>query len=151
MIETKRIKMYPASREQMEEIIALEPCEELKVAYSEMLEGCLQHIDEWEWYAMWNIELINGTRVGDLNFKGLDENGVTEIGYVILGEYQNQGYATEAVKAVTEWALQKNNVTAIEAETDVNNIISQKVLAKCGFIANGVVGEEGPRFVLTRG
>lgn len=50
MIETKRIKMYPASREQMEEIIALEPCEELKVAYSEMLEGCLQHIDEWEWY-----------------------------------------------------------------------------------------------------
>ena len=29
-----------ASREQMEEIIALEPCEELKVAYSEMLEGC---------------------------------------------------------------------------------------------------------------
>jgi len=151
MIETKRIKMYPASREQMEKIIAAETSEELKVAYSEMLEGCLQHMDEWEWYAMWNIELINGTRVGDLNFKGLDENGVTEIGYVILGEYQNQGYATEAVKAVTEWALQKNNVTAIEAETDVNNIISQKVLAKCGFIANGVVGEEGPRFVLTRG
>ena len=151
MIETKRIKMYPASREQMEKIIAAETSEELKAAYSEMLEGCLQHMDEWEWYAMWNIELINGTRVGDLNFKGLDENGVTEIGYVILGEYQNQGYATEAVKAVTEWALQKNNVTAIEAETDVNNIISQKVLAKCGFIANGVVGEEGPRFVLTRG
>ena len=151
MIETKRIKMYPASREQMEKIIAAETSEELKVAYSEMLEGCLQHMDEWEWYAMWNIELINGTRVGDLNFKGLDENGVTEIGYVILGEYQDQGYATEAVKAVTEWALQKNNVTAIEAETDVNNIISQKVLAKCGFIANGVIGEEGPRFVLTRG
>ena len=151
MIETKHIKMYPASREQMEKIIAAETSEELKVAYSEMLEGCLQHMDEWEWYAIWNIELINGTRVGDLNFKGLDENGVTEIGYVILGEYQNQGYATEAVKAVTEWALQKNNVTAIEAETDVNNIISQKVLAKCGFIANGVVGEEGPRFVLTRG
>ena len=151
MIETKRIKMYPASREQMEKIIAAETSEELKVAYSEMLEGCLQHMDEWEWYAMWNIELINGTRVGDLNFKGLDENGVTEIGYVILEEYQDQGYATEAMKAVTEWAFQKNNVTAIEAETDVNNMISQKVLAKCGFIANGVVGEEGPRFVLTRG
>ena len=56
MIETKRIKMYPASREQMEEIIALEPCEELKVAYSEMLEGCLQHIDEW-----------NGMQCGILN------------------------------------------------------------------------------------
>ena len=151
MIETKRIKMYPASREQMEKIIAAETSAELKEAYSEMLEGCLQHMDEWEWYAMWNIELMNGTHVGDLNFKGLDENGVTEIGYVISEEYQGQGYATEAVKAVTEWALQKNNVTAIEAETDVDNIISQKVLAKCGFVANGVIGEEGPRFVLTRG
>ena len=69
----------------------------------------------------------------------------------ILEEYQGQGYATEAVKAVTEWALQKTNVTAIEAETDVNNIISQKVLKKCGFVENGIVGEEGPRFVLTRG
>ena len=151
MIETKRIKMYPTSREQMEKIIAAETSAELKEAYSEMLEGCLQHMDEWEWYAMWNIELMNGTHVGDLNFKGLDENGVTEIGYVISEEYQGQGYATEAVKAVTEWALQKNNVAAIEAETDVDNIISQKVLAKCGFVANGVIGEEGPRFVLTRG
>ena len=41
MIETKRIKLYPTSREQMEKIIAAEPCEALKVAYSEMLEGCL--------------------------------------------------------------------------------------------------------------
>ena len=105
MIETKRIKLYPTSREQMEKIIAAEPCEALKVAYSEMLEGCLQHIDEWEWYAMWNIELNNGTRVGDLCFKGLDSRGVVEIGYGILEEYQGQGYATEAVKAVTEWAL----------------------------------------------
>ena len=50
MIETKRIKICPASREQMEEIIATETCEELKVAYSQMLEGCLAHVDEWEWY-----------------------------------------------------------------------------------------------------
>lgn len=97
------------------------------------------------------IYILAPTRVGDLCFKGLDSKGVVEIGYGILEEYQGQGYATEAVKAVTEWALQKNNVTAIEAETDVDNIISQKVLAKCGFIANGVIGEEGPRFVLTRG
>ena len=45
----------------------------------------------------------------------------------------------------------QKGVEIIEAETDVDNIISQKVLSKCGFIANGVIGEEGPRFVLTRG
>mgnify|MGYP003317990424 CR=1 FL=1 len=86
------------------------------------------------------------------NIKRRKTQPAVKIGRLAVSkEYQGQGYATEAVKAVTEWALQKNNVTAIEAETDVNNIISQKVLAKCGFIANGVVGEEGPRFVLTRG
>ena len=151
MIQTERLKIYPSSREQMERIIATETCEELKAAYSQMLESCLSHMDEWEWYAMWNIELMNGTHVGELCFKGLDANGVVEIGYGILEEYQGQGYATEAVKAVTEWALQENNVTAIEAETDVNNIISQKVLAKCGFVEKGILGEEGPRFALTRG
>ena len=149
MIETKRIKMYPASREQMEEIIALEPCEELKVAYSEMLEGCLQHIDEWEWYAMWLIELLDGTHIGDLCFKGLDQSGVAEIGYGILEAYQDCGYATEAVKAALAWAFQHPNVTKIEAETDKENKVSQKVLAKNGFLPNGTVGEEGPRFTLT--
>ena len=150
MVETKRLKMYPATREQMEKIIDTESCEELKAAYSEMLNCCLEHSDEWEWYAMWNIELLDGTHVGELCFRGLDASGVTEIGYGILEERQGQGYATEAVKAVTEWALQNKNVTAIEAETDVNNIISQKLLKKCGFIENGIMGEEGPRFVLTR-
>lgn len=150
MIETKRIRMYPASKEQMKATIAKETDEELKSAYSEMLEYSLQHTESWEWYAMWNIELLDGTHIGDFNFKGLDKNGVTEIGYAILEKHRGNGYATEAVKAATAWALQKNNVTAVEAETDANNVISQKVLARCGFIATGAVGEEGPRFVFAR-
>jgi len=34
--------------------------------------------------------------------------------------------------------------------TDPDNKASQRVLAKAGFIANGVMGLEGPRFVLNR-
>lgn len=55
MIETKRIKMYPTSREQDGELYDVETNEKLKAAYSEMLEGCLQHMDEWEWYAIWQM------------------------------------------------------------------------------------------------
>ncbi len=147
MIEGKRVRIYPATRDQMESVIAVESDGELKTAYAEMLDGCLRHPDRWEWYAMWIIELHNGTRIGDLCFKGLDENGVTEIGYGILEEYRGCGYATEAVAAACAWAFQNPGVRAIEAETDPDNKASQRVLQKCGFIANGRFGKEGPRFV----
>ena len=41
MIRTERLTIYSASREQMEAMIASKQNEELKKAYTEMLEGCL--------------------------------------------------------------------------------------------------------------
>lgn len=146
MIEAKRLKIYPAAREQMEAFIAAETDAELKKAYTEMLEGCIQHPDQWEWYAMWMIELRDGTHIGDLCFKGLGENGVVEIGYGILEEYQGQGYATEAVGAAVHWALQQPGVKRVEAETEPDNRASRRVLEKCGFLPTGTFGEEGPQF-----
>ena len=66
MIRTERLCIYPASREQMEAMIASEQEEELKKAYDEMLEGCLRHPDQWEWYAIWMIEKTDGTHIGML-------------------------------------------------------------------------------------
>lgn len=151
MIETKRLRIYPAAREQMEAIVAAETDPELKKAYSEMLEGCLRHPDQWQWYAMWMIELRDGTHVGDLCFKGLGSDGVAEIGYGISEGYQGRGYATEAVGAVVARALRQPAVTRVEAETAPDNKASRRVLEKCGFRPSGVVGEEGPRFVRTGG
>ena len=37
-----------------------------------------------------------------------------------------------------------------EPETDAENIASQKVLFQSGFVSNGKMGEEGPRFVSSR-
>ena len=54
---------------------------------------------------------------------------------------------TEAVKVITVWALSLDSVKHVEAETDAENIASQKVLFQIGFIRNGKMGEEGPRFV----
>ena len=148
MIETSRLRLTTASKQQMEQIIASQTDEELKKAYTEMLEGSLAHPEQWEWYAVWMIALKDGTYIGDLSFKGLDSNGVAEIGYGILEEYQNHGYATEAVRAAVAWARAQEGVTGIEAETDPDNRISQRVLEKCGFAPNGTTGEEGPRFAL---
>ena len=143
MIETKRLKIYPAAREQMEAFIAAEADVELKKAYTEMLEGCLRHPDQWDWYAIWMIEKTDGTQIGDLCFKGLQEDGIAEIGYGILEEHQGQGYATEAVWAACRWAFRHTEVKSLEAETDAENAASQSVLEKCGFRPNGTFGEEG--------
>ena len=150
MIRTERLRLYPASREQMETVIASEQDEELKKAYTEMLDGSLRHPDQWDWYAIWMIEKTDGTRIGDLCFKGLREDGIAEIGYGILEEYQGQGYATEAVRSACRWAFGHAETTSLEAETDEGNAASRRVLEKCGFRPNGIIGEEGPRFSLER-
>ena len=134
----------------MEAFIAAEKDPEMKKAYTEMLSGCLKHPDQWNWYAMWMIELKDGRHIGDLCFKGLSPDGITEVGYGILEEFQGRGCATEALKALLDWAFQDPCVTAVEAETDPDNRASQRVLEKCGFVPNGKIGEEGPRFTLER-
>lgn len=147
MIETRRLKLYAASEKAMEAFIAAQTVDVLKAAYTEMLDGAINHPDQWEWYAMWMIELKSGTHIGELCFKGLGDDGSLEIGYGISEEYQGKGYATEAVNAVTQWALDQDGVCRIEAEAEESNIASVNVLEKCEFKRTGVIGEEGPRFV----
>lgn len=148
-VESERLYLYPISDDEMRQVIDKEPDLEMKQAYTEMLEGCLAKPDNRIWYAVWNMELKKapGTIVGDFCFKGLGNDGVVEIGYGLKEKYRHHGYMTEAVKSITEWALLQEGVCAVEAETDPQNEASQKVLMGAGFVKNGIIGEEGPRFV----
>ena len=121
----------------MEAVIAAETDEVMRIAYTEMLDGCLTHPDEWEWYAIWMIEKKDGTYIGDLCFKGLSEDGATEIGYGIEAEHQRCGYATEAVSALVERALSQPGVTCVTAEVEPSNTASRRVLEKAGFVPTG--------------
>ena len=145
-IETTRLKIHAASREEMLRIIESEMNGVLKKAYQEMLQGCLAHPEQWEWYAIWIIESKDGSHIGDLSFKGLNDDGSVEIGYGINEMHQGQGYATEAINATVMWALQQPGVARVDAETEPDNRASQRVLEKCGFVPARIEGEEGPRF-----
>ena len=145
-LNTERFILSTASRDEMQEIIDKEADVTMKAAYREMLQGALDHPEQWEWYAIWIIERKDGCKVGDLCFKGRNDDGSVEIGYGILPEYQGRGYATEAVEAMVSWALCQSGVRRVEAETEPDNKASQRVLEKCGFLPTGTTGEEGPRF-----
>ena len=131
----------------MRAFIAAQELDVLREAYTEMLNGALAHPDERAWYAIWMIELRDGTHVGELCFKGVSPDGAVEIGYGIDEHYQCCGYATEAVSAVTAWAAQQDGITRVEAEAEEENIASLRVLEKSGFVPTGERGEEGLRFV----
>lgn len=148
MIETNRLKIYPASQKQMETFIASQSDDVLKAAYTEMLDGCLSHPDMREWYAIWMVELKDNTHIGELCFKGIN-NGEAEIGYGISDDYRGCGYATEAVSALTDWAFMQPGVIHIIAETEGSNAASQRVLEKTGFVPTGETGSEGPMYALS--
>ena len=149
-IETERLCIRPSSDSEMQQLIADTKEDGLKLAYTEMLTMALENPQYRPWYAAWFIENTDGQRVGELCFKGLSADGTAEIGYGILPDFQNRGYATEAVKAVTNWALSQPGVNCIIAETEAANLASQKVLLNCGFLATGEQGEEGPLFAISR-
>ena len=150
-IRTNRMNITLSSDEEMEKLIAEESIPELKEAYREMLDGCLAHPEQRVWYAIWNMELCDGSGAvaGNLSFKGMEEDGAIEIGYGTNSGYEGQGLMTEAVTALVSWAAGQEGVTRIEAEAEEDNAASRRVLEKSGFVPNGIMGEEGPRYVWT--
>lgn len=71
------------------------------------------------------------------------EKGTLEIGYSILSDYQNKGYATEAVQSMIQWARSSLKKDCIIANTYPYLKSSIRVLEKNGFVFKGKGPEEG--------
>jgi len=74
------------------------------------------------------------------------QNGSVDIGYGIAPGHQCRGAATRAIGAVVAWARTAPHVTAITAETAIDNIASQRVLERNGFepVGKRTDAEDGP-------
>ncbi|MFJ8793325.1 GNAT family N-acetyltransferase [Streptomyces sp. NPDC102462] len=76
----------------------------------------------------------DGRAVGGLGFHSApDEEGRVEIGYDLVAAARGRGYATEALGALAEWALARDEVDRLFARVDHANLASQGVLARTGF------------------
>ena len=64
--------------------------------------------------------------------------GEVEIGYGILEEHRNKGYATEAAKAVVQFAFEQAGQEVLCAIVKPENIASRRVIEKLGFKNCGV-------------
>lgn len=82
--------------------------------------------------------------VGICGFKGRpDAAGSAEIGYSVISQFRNQGYATEAVDRLVRWAFSHQTVQEISAETLPYLQSSIRVMKKNGFEFTGAGSELG--------
>jgi [ribosomal protein S5]-alanine N-acetyltransferase len=61
----------------------------------------------------------------------------SEIGYMILPEYQGKGLVTEAVGLMIDYGFQQMKMHSLEAIIDPDNLASAKVLEKNKFVKEG--------------
>jgi RimJ/RimL family protein N-acetyltransferase len=84
----------------------------------------------------------DGRAIGGIGFHGVpDEEGRVEIGYDLVEGARGNGYAAEALRALADWALARDDVHTLFAAIDHENAASQRVVARAGF-ARATVEEE---------
>jgi len=86
--------------------------------------------------AVFLITLRGGTVIGACGVTALDDQA--ELGYWLGVPYWGQGYATEALHAVIDFAFTDLAHEALNAGARVTNPASRRVLEKCGFQWTGV-------------
>jgi RimJ/RimL family protein N-acetyltransferase len=79
--------------------------------------------------------------VGEIGFVGPPRDGAVTIGYAIVPSARRQGFATEAIGVLCEWALAQPDVLEIRAQTLPDNEPSVRALVRAGFAEL----EPGPR------
>ncbi|WP_225834024.1 GNAT family N-acetyltransferase [Streptomyces sp. NK08204] len=92
----------------------------------------------------------DGRAVGGMGFhRSPDENGRVEIGYDLVESARGNGYATEALRALSEWALARDDVHTLCATIDPDNAPSQAVVSRAGWQKVGE-SDEGFTYELKR-
>ncbi len=83
-----------------------------------------------------------GDFVGWMGLQRWDrENRSANLGYVLAERFWGQGYASEAARALLEWAFDAMDLNRVAAQTDTRNVASARVLEKLGFVREGTLRE----------
>lgn len=146
VIETERLLLKRITNEDVKEVFELRSNPETMKYIPRPLvkndEEALAHI------ALLDENINNNTGInwgitikGDPKLLGIigfyrmqPENYRSEIGYMLLPEFHGKGIVPEAVKRLIEYGFKDLKLHSIEAVIAPENIASEKVLQKCGFV-----------------
>lgn len=142
-IETERLVIRPFARGDLDEFRKLLDIPEV--------EGWQRQKGHAEGFLAWHIanyarmdivhgivcfgvfDRVSGSVLGAVGAGEHDDLHETEVFYSLLPEARGKGYAKEAAKAVSEWALASYPIPYIIATVGVENAASQRVVESCGY------------------
>lgn len=148
MIETYRlileaftlemVKAAVKDQKELEKVLNMEVSEQWpNPQYAKILPMKIEELTQQPSLSKWTRLVVlkeENKVIGEIGCKGgPNETGIVEIGYGLVPNYRNQGFATEMVKGMVEWLFQKSEVNKVTAECLEENIPSARVLEKAGF------------------
>lgn len=145
-LETERLLLRRVSKNDVNEVFALRSdAETMKYVPRPLVttqNEALEHIAlidskiESNEGINWAITLKGSPKLIGIigHYRIKPEHYRSEIGYMILPEFQGKGIVTEAVKAVVEYGFNEMHLHSIEAIIDPENTASAMVLEKNNFI-----------------
>jgi len=83
-----------------------------------------------------------GTVVGRFNLYDLVDESA-EVGYRVAESVSGRGVATSTLQTLCQLAAEKYRLRTLKAKTDNENMASQKVLEKAGFVSVGPIDVGG--------
>jgi RimJ/RimL family protein N-acetyltransferase len=88
---------------------------------------------EGDWLTVAVVERASGVTVGDVALGWLSERDRTaEIGFIFDPRRQGKGFATEAARALVDWAFTVAGIHRVIGRTEARNAASARVLEKLG-------------------
>ena len=141
VIQTEHLRLILPSREEiLARIESLSPADQAEISPDWLARvRASTAADAWT-HGFSMVERASGAVIGSCAYKGPpDQEGVVEIAYGVDPEYQGRGYATEAARALVDFAFRSGQVCLVRAHTLPENNASTRVLAKCGFERIGEV------------
>jgi ribosomal-protein-alanine N-acetyltransferase len=110
---------------------------------SETIERVAKIVSEYgnKEFCYWGIELkANGELIGEIDLYNFGKaTGNCEVSYSIGYKCWNQGYGTEALKAVVEFGFRYMNIHKISAAHNIDNPASGRIMSKVGMVQEGMI------------
>lgn len=141
-IETERLILRPLEKEDAQDIFewASDPVVNKYMPYT--LYQNVHQAEDWiasikdkenvNEFAFYLKDMQKVIGAGSVNI--VSEEKVCELGYNLNQAFWRKGYATEAAKAMIQWAYQNLHVRDFVAKHANLNTVSGNVLKKCGFV-----------------
>ncbi len=137
-IKTERLVLRKIKLEDAEQLLA---SGSLCGTVDEVVKNIENRIKDYDSpYAFhWVIEYHNMPIGRVLAWEVNPRNEYCQLGYDIAQEYRNQGFMTEAIKAILSYLLTEAEINRVYCSVRVPNTASNKVCQKAGMVLDGTL------------